>query len=58
MTAAERRRVHDELESQLDADVAFAEASPFPDPARAFRSVYADESILERARAGVFTGGL
>jgi TPP-dependent pyruvate/acetoin dehydrogenase alpha subunit len=58
MTAAERRRVHDELESQLDADVAFAEASPFPDPVRAFRGVYADESILERARAGVFTGGL
>jgi TPP-dependent pyruvate/acetoin dehydrogenase alpha subunit len=58
MAAAERRRVYDELESQLDEDVAFAEASPFPDPARAFRGVYADESILERARAGVFTGGL
>ena len=43
---------------QLDADVAFAEASPFPDPALAFRGVYADESILERGRAGVFTGGL
>jgi pyruvate dehydrogenase E1 component alpha subunit/2-oxoisovalerate dehydrogenase E1 component alpha subunit len=58
MPAAERRRVHDELESHLDADVAFAEASPFPDPALAFRGVYADENILERARAGVFTGGL
>jgi pyruvate dehydrogenase E1 component alpha subunit len=58
MPAAERRRIHDEVESQLDADVAFAEASPFPDPALAFRGVYADESILERGRAGVFTGGL
>jgi pyruvate dehydrogenase E1 component alpha subunit/2-oxoisovalerate dehydrogenase E1 component alpha subunit len=58
MPAAERSRVQDEVERQLDADVAFAEASPFPDPALAFRGVYADEKILERARAGVFTGGL
>ena len=58
MPAAERHRVHDEVERQLDEDVAFAEASPFPDPAFAFRGVYADEEILERARAGVFTGGL
>jgi TPP-dependent pyruvate/acetoin dehydrogenase alpha subunit len=58
MPAVERRRVHDEIESGLDEDVAFAEASPFPDPALAFRGVYADEGILERGRAGVFTGGL
>jgi TPP-dependent pyruvate/acetoin dehydrogenase alpha subunit len=58
MPAAERHRIHDEVESQLDKDVAFAEASPFPDPALAFRGVYADEGILERGRAGVFTGGL
>jgi TPP-dependent pyruvate/acetoin dehydrogenase alpha subunit len=58
MPAAERRRIHDEVESQLDADVAFAEASPFPDPALAFCGVYADEGILERGRAGVFMGGL
>jgi pyruvate dehydrogenase E1 component alpha subunit/2-oxoisovalerate dehydrogenase E1 component alpha subunit len=57
MPAAERRRVHDDVERALDADVAFAEASPFPDPALAFRGVYADDGILERARAGVFTGG-
>src|SRR5450759_568694 len=56
--AGERHRIHDEVESQLDKDVAFAEASPFPDPALAFRGVYADEGILERGRAGVFTGGL
>jgi TPP-dependent pyruvate/acetoin dehydrogenase alpha subunit len=58
MPAAERHRIHDVVESQLDEDVAFAEASPFPDRALAFRGVYSDESILERARAGVFTGGL
>ena len=58
MPAGERRRVHDQVESELDADVAFAEASPFPDPALAFRGVYADESILESGRKGVFTGGL
>ena len=52
-----RLRVQAEIERQLDADVAFAEASPFPDPSLAFRGVYADDGILERARAGVFTGG-
>jgi pyruvate dehydrogenase E1 component alpha subunit len=57
LPAPERRLLHDEVERQLDADVAFAEASPFPDPALAFQGVYADEGILERAREGVFTGG-
>ena len=33
------RAIHDEIERGLDADVAFAEASPFPDPALAFRGV-------------------
>ncbi len=50
--------MHEEIGRALDADVAFAEASPFPDPSLAFRGVWADESIGERARAGVFTGGL
>ena len=58
MPAPSARAIHEEIERQLDADVAFAEASPFPDPALAFRGVYADERILERGRAGVFTGGL
>ncbi len=46
------------LNAQLDADVAFAEASPFPDPSIAFDNVYADPSITRRARAGVFVGAL
>lgn len=57
-SAADLRAAHEEIERALDADVAFAEASPFPDPSLAFRGVWADESIGERARAGVFTGGL
>ncbi len=52
------RRSHEEIERGLDADVAYAEASPFPDPALAFQGVWADDAISERARAGVFTGGL
>jgi pyruvate dehydrogenase E1 component alpha subunit/2-oxoisovalerate dehydrogenase E1 component alpha subunit len=57
MPERERRGIHDELQAMLDEDVAFAESSPFPDPAVAFHGVYADESILERRRSGVFTGG-
>jgi TPP-dependent pyruvate/acetoin dehydrogenase alpha subunit len=57
-SAADLRAAHQEVERALDEDVAFAEASPFPDPSLAFRGVWADESIGERARAGVFTGGL
>jgi pyruvate dehydrogenase E1 component alpha subunit/2-oxoisovalerate dehydrogenase E1 component alpha subunit len=58
MSPADFRAAHEEIERDLDADVAFAESSPFPDPALAFRGVWADESIGDRARAGVFTGGL
>jgi TPP-dependent pyruvate/acetoin dehydrogenase alpha subunit len=57
MSERERRRIHDELQAMLDEDVAFAESSPFPDPALATRGVYADESIGERGRHDVFTGG-
>jgi TPP-dependent pyruvate/acetoin dehydrogenase alpha subunit len=57
-TPAGLRAVHEEIERQLDADVAFAESSPFPDPSLAFHGVYADDGITERARTGVFTGGL
>jgi TPP-dependent pyruvate/acetoin dehydrogenase alpha subunit len=56
MSERERRKVHDELQAMLDEDVAFAESSPLPDPAIAFQGVYADESILERRRRGVYTG--
>lgn len=58
MTGADLRAAHEEIERGLDADVAFAEASPFPDPSLAFRGVWADDALSERARAGVFTGGL
>jgi pyruvate dehydrogenase E1 component alpha subunit/2-oxoisovalerate dehydrogenase E1 component alpha subunit len=33
------------IESQLDADVAFAEASPFPDPESALDDVYGDRDV-------------
>jgi TPP-dependent pyruvate/acetoin dehydrogenase alpha subunit len=33
------------IEKQLDADVAFAEASPFPDPATALDRVYGDRDV-------------
>lgn len=58
VTAADLREAHEEIERGLDADVAFAESSPFPDPSLAFKGVWADDVITERARAGVFTGGL
>jgi len=58
LTPAGLRAAHEEIERRLDADVAFAEASPFPDPSLAFRGVYADDGIAERARRGIFTGGL
>ena len=57
MSERERRQVHDELQTMLDADVDFAETSPMPDPSIAFQGVYADESIVERGRSGVFAGG-
>jgi len=56
-SASDLRGAHEEIERALDADVAFAEASPFPDPSTAFRGVWADDALSERARAGVFTGG-
>jgi TPP-dependent pyruvate/acetoin dehydrogenase alpha subunit len=35
------------LEKQLDADVAFAEASPFPDPDSALQGVYGDRAVAD-----------
>jgi TPP-dependent pyruvate/acetoin dehydrogenase alpha subunit len=58
MSGADIHAAHEEIERALDADVAFAEASPFPDPSLAFRGVWADDALSERGRAGVFTGGL
>ena len=58
MAGPEFREVHEAIERELDADVAYAETSPFPDPAHAFRGVWADDARAERARAGTFTGGL
>ena len=58
LSESDFRSVHETLERELDADVEFAETSPFPDPALAFRGVFSDEKIGERARAGVFSGGL
>ncbi len=58
LSAAEFRDAHEAIERDLDADVAYAETSPFPEPSRAFHGVYADDAITARARDGVFTGGL
>jgi pyruvate dehydrogenase E1 component alpha subunit/2-oxoisovalerate dehydrogenase E1 component alpha subunit len=58
MAGADLRAAHEDIERELDGDVAFAETSPFPDPSLAFRGVWADDSITERGRNGVFTGGL
>ncbi len=55
---SERLGIHASLQQMLDADVAFAETSPQPDPQLAFHGVYADDSIVARGRAGVFTGAL
>lgn len=56
MLEAERLEIARQLQEMVDADVAFAEASPLPDPSLAFRGVYADEGIVERGRHGVFAG--
>ncbi len=58
MSPAGLRAAHEEIERVLDADVAFAESSPFPDPSFAFHGVYADDAAGERARTGIFVGGL
>jgi pyruvate dehydrogenase E1 component alpha subunit/2-oxoisovalerate dehydrogenase E1 component alpha subunit len=58
LSGADFRAVHEDLERELDADVAYAETSPFPEPALAFRGVTSDDAAAERARAGIFTGGL
>jgi TPP-dependent pyruvate/acetoin dehydrogenase alpha subunit len=58
MGPADFRAAHEEIERSLDADVEFAEASPFPDPSVAFEGVWADDAPSGRGRAGIFTGGL
>ena len=56
--AAERARIAAEEETLLDAELSAAEKAPIPRPEEAFRGVFHDESIGERARRGTFTGGL
>ena len=56
MLEAERKSILEDLHRMVDDDVAFAEASPLPDPSLAFKGVYADEGIVERGRRGVFVG--
>jgi TPP-dependent pyruvate/acetoin dehydrogenase alpha subunit len=56
--AGEREAVRAEEAAHLDGELAMAEASPAPLPETAYRGVFADESIGERARRGTFTGGL
>jgi TPP-dependent pyruvate/acetoin dehydrogenase alpha subunit len=41
MTAAERTTIEGRIEREIREDVAFAEASPFPAPEEAARSVFA-----------------
>jgi len=44
MTAAEKAAIEDRIEREIREDVAFAEASPFPAPEEAARSVWAGRS--------------
>ena len=57
MSAADFRAAHEEIERELDADVAFAETSPFPDPSLAFGGVYADDAIIGARPRGRLHGG-
>ena len=54
----DREQVAREEGALLDADLSAAEAAPLPSPETAFRGVFLDETIGERARRGTFTGGL
>ena len=54
---SERERVVLEEEAFLDAELSAAETAPLPEAEAAFRGVFLDETIGERARRGTFTGG-
>jgi len=54
---AGRARILAGVQDEVDTDVAFAEASPFPDPALALEGVYADAELTRRLHEGVFVGG-
>jgi TPP-dependent pyruvate/acetoin dehydrogenase alpha subunit len=58
LDAPARERLQEDLRRQLDDDVAFAEASPWPEPSLARQGVWADETILESRLDGVFVGGM
>jgi pyruvate dehydrogenase E1 component alpha subunit/2-oxoisovalerate dehydrogenase E1 component alpha subunit len=54
----ERAALRAEIERRLDEDLAWAEASPLPEPHWAFHGVYADASSTARpSRTDDFTGG-
>ena len=40
--------IDEEVDEKIDAAVAFAEASPWPDPAEAYRDVYVDRAARDR----------
>ncbi|MBL8115459.1 MAG: thiamine pyrophosphate-dependent dehydrogenase E1 component subunit alpha [Acidobacteria bacterium] len=52
-----RARILAGVQDEVDTDIAFAEASPFPDPALALEGVYADAELTRRLHEGVFVGG-
>ena len=54
----ERDAIREAITRQLDADLAAAEAAPAPAPETAVEDVWADPAFAERARRGVFAGGL
>ncbi|MHB8799402.1 MAG: thiamine pyrophosphate-dependent dehydrogenase E1 component subunit alpha [Thermoanaerobaculia bacterium] len=56
--AAAREAVRAEIDAELDAAVAEAEASPAPVPDSEFRGVRADEEDAVRRRRETFVGGL
>ncbi len=58
MDPADRAAVHAEIDADLDAAVAEAEASPAPVADPQFRGVRADEEAIVRRRRETFVGGL
>jgi pyruvate dehydrogenase E1 component alpha subunit/2-oxoisovalerate dehydrogenase E1 component alpha subunit len=58
MDSAARDAARAEIDAELDAAVAGAEASPAPVPDPDFRGVRADEELVVRRRAETFVGGL
>jgi TPP-dependent pyruvate/acetoin dehydrogenase alpha subunit len=49
-TPAEKADVESRVAAEVDDATAFAEASPFPDPAEAVRGVFADDAVVQASR--------